>query len=143
MPQHTLYAYVEGADLEEIATELESRFLNFVRCREWRLPSVWVVNQKHGNWGVLQPGDLPLWDLGLNMALPDPDDPQTDWFNDLEETVLFLARLHEEFNRDFVLGLADSVTEIVKDMFDITSGDPDLRLLREALGTERPDSWPT
>src|SRR5262245_2731354 len=73
MPQHTLYAYVDGADLDGIADALDARFAEFVEGRQWVAGRASVVNQRHGHETCSQPGDLPLWDLGLNLELPHPD----------------------------------------------------------------------
>jgi hypothetical protein len=72
MPKHTLYAYVDGADLEDVATQLEARFTEFVASRQWIAGVASVINQRHGRDTCTQPGDLPLWDLGLTLQLPDP-----------------------------------------------------------------------
>ena len=70
MPRHILYAYVDGADLDGIANVLDSRFADFVAGRAWIAGHASVVYQNHGDETCSRPGDLPLWDLGLNLELP-------------------------------------------------------------------------
>jgi len=133
MPRHTLYAYVEGNDLTDIAPALEPRLDRFVRNTRWRHAEPWVVNQRREDDPSLRPGDLPDWDLGLNMHLPDGEPP--GWFADIEALVKFLAPLQEEIGRAFVLGISDNDRGFTEGLpFEIDSRAPDLALLRRVLG---------
>ena len=134
MPRHTLYAYVDGADLEGVADMLEERFAEFVASRNWVAGSCTVVNQRHGEETCTQPGDLPLWDLGLNLELPDPDTEPPGWFADVEAVAQFVGTLHREFGRDFIIGIADAQTHITEDLFDVSTDSPDLGRLRAIIG---------
>lgn len=136
MPRHTLYAYVDGCDLHELAATLDARFEEFVDGRKWTFGPPAVVNQRYGTESCSQPGDLPLWDLGLNMPLPDPDAEQPGWFSDVECIARFLGQLHAECGRDFIIGVADSKAGIAEDLFSITSERPDLAKLRSILGVQ-------
>lgn len=122
MPRHTLYAYADGADLEDVAEILEARFTEFATSREWRTGRASVVNQRHGDETCTRPGDLPLWDLGLTLALPDPGGESVGWFADVEAVAQFLGTLH----RDFVIGIAETVTGITGDLFAVSTDSPDL-----------------
>ncbi len=130
MPRHILYAYVDGSDLDDIAQTLNARFAEFVEGRRWVAGCASVVNQRHGVETCSQPGDLPLWDLGLNLELPDPDQLPADWFADLEAVAQFLGALHRDFSRTFIIGIADTQTGITDDLFDVSSDVPDLGRLR-------------
>lgn len=133
MPRHTLYAYVEGNDLDDIAPALEPQLDRLVRDTRWRYAKPWVVNQRRADDPSLRPGDLPDWDLGLNMHLPDGEPP--GWFADIETLVRFLAPLQEEFGRAFVVGISDNERGFTEDLpFEIDSRAPDLALLRRVLG---------
>lgn len=133
MRHHTLYAYVDGSDLEDVASALENRLLAFVHSREWG-GDLWVVNQRRGREERSRPEDLEPWDLGLNFALPDPGIEETRWFADVEVIAQFLSRLHTEFGRDFVLGIADEGSGVAEDLFFIETPDPDLKILRSIIG---------
>ena len=134
MPQHTLYAYVDGADLDGIADALDARFAKFVESRHWVAGRASVVNQRHERETCSQPGDLPLWDLGLNLELPNPDREPAGWFADVEAVGQFLGTLHREFGRDFIIGIADTQTGISNDLFDVSTDTPDLGRLRAIIG---------
>ena len=134
MQQHNLYAYVDGCDLDGIATTLDTRFEEFVGGRNWAFGQPAIVNQRHGPESCSQPDDLPLWDLGLNLPLPDPDSEQPGWFSDVECIAQFLGKLHAECGRDFIIGVADSKARIAEDLFSVTSEQPDLAKLRSILG---------
>jgi hypothetical protein len=134
MPRHTLYAYVDGVDLEDVAEMLYARFAEFVVGRDWVAGSASVVNQRHGEETCTQPGDLPLWDLGLNLELPDPDSEPPRWFADVEAVAQFLGTLHREYGRDFAIGIADAETHITEELFYVTTDSPDLGELRAIIG---------
>lgn len=134
MPRQTLYAYVDGADLDDIADALGSRFAQFVEGRRWVSGRASVVNQKHGEETCSQPGDLALWDLGLNLELPDAGTESPGWFADVEVVARFLGTLHREFARDFVIGMANTQTGITEDLFHVSTDAPDLGSLRTILG---------
>src|SRR5262245_17591847 len=126
MPRHILYAYVDGADLEGIADALDARFAEFVEGRRWVAGRASVVNQRHGHETCSRPGDLPLWDLGLNLEIPDRDQEPAGWFADVETVGQFLGTLHREFGRDFIIGISDTQTGITHDLFDVSTNAPDL-----------------
>lgn len=65
-----MFAYVQGTDLEGVAEMLEARLDAPVAERTWIAKDVWVVNQQLPLEAGAKPGELPEWDLGLNLALP-------------------------------------------------------------------------
>lgn len=124
---------VEGNDLEGIAPAVESRLERFVRETRWRHAEPWVVNERREGDPSLRPGDLPDWNLGLNMHLPDGEPP--GWFADVETLVKFLAPLREEIGRPFVLGMRDNERGYAEDLpFDIETRSPDIATLRGIIG---------
>ncbi|RST46576.1 hypothetical protein [Variovorax sp. MHTC-1] len=133
MQRHTLYAYVDGSDLEVVAASIEERLLLLAAAPGWVTSSPTVVNQK-ANVPGCRPGDLPDWDLGINLALPDPGAEPDGWFSDVERIAGQLAKLHAAFGREFVIGIADNVRGIAEDLFFIESDAPDLDRLRSAIG---------
>src|SRR2546426_9594514 len=134
MPRHALYAYVDGADLEGVAESLEARFTRFIGSRHWVVGRAWVVNRRHSDETCTQPGDLPLWDLGLNLELPDPGTESPSWFADVEAVARFLGTLHSECGRDFIIGIADAETGITDGLFTVAIDSPDLSKLRALIG---------
>jgi hypothetical protein len=78
--------------------------------------------------------DLPDWDLGLNMALPDPGQEPSGWFSEVERIVAFLAELHGTTGREFVLGVYDAEGGISEDLFSVDRGSPDMEEFRTILG---------
>ncbi|MGJ7498620.1 hypothetical protein ACSFA8_26685 [Variovorax sp. RT4R15] len=135
MPQHTLFAYVDGADLHAVAASLEECLNTFAQEGDWRATAPMVVNQQ-GALDGLRAGDLPSWDLGLNLSLPDVGREPERWFVDVERIALFLGRLHGQFERDFIIGIADNSTGISEDLFTVDSDVPNLARLREVIGVE-------
>jgi hypothetical protein len=133
MKRHTLYAYVDGSDLQDIAAPMEERFLELAEMAGWVTSRPTVVNQKT-NTSVGRHGDLPDWDLGINLVLPDPSDEPAGWFSDVERIASYLAELQSAFDRDFVIGIADNVSGVAEDLFFIESDAPDLDRLRSTIG---------
>jgi hypothetical protein len=134
MPRHRLYAHVDGADLEAVADTLGARFAEFVATRHWVAGSALIVNHRNGAETCTQPGDLPLWDLGLNLELPDPNAEPRGWFTDVEAVAQFLGALHRECGRDFIIGIADAQTGVTEDLFVVSTDSPDLGRLRAVIG---------
>lgn len=133
MTKHTLYAYVEGADLHEIADSMQGCLDAFVKEGGWRVAAPLVVNQRGTEEG-LRDGDLPLWDLGLNLELPDVGGEPEGWFSDVERIARFMGCLHAQFERDFVIGIGNNASGIAEDLFTIESDAPDLAELRQIIG---------
>jgi hypothetical protein len=136
MPRHTLFAYVEGSDLQGIAEGLEAEFARFVAQSVWAWGEPWVVNQRRDDDPSLGPDDLPDWEVGLNMHLPDPVDEPAGWFADVERIARFLGRLHAQTGRDFVVGIGDNERGYSEDLFRVDSPQPDLGLLRRMIGVK-------
>ena len=132
MPRQTLFAYADGYDLDDVAAELERQFAAFVASRRWKSPDVWVVNQRDSS--ASDAGDVPQWDLGLNLDLPDPGAETLGWFSDVEAIALFLAQLHASTGRAFVIGVQDNEAGFNEDLFTIDSPTPDLARLRAIIG---------
>lgn len=136
MPQFVLYAYVDGSDLHEIAETLEAEFHRFVAESNWVWTKPWVINQRRDDDPSLSPGDLPDWEVGLNMDLPDPGVEPRGWFSDVEHTASFLGQLHASTGRTFVVGIGDKERGISEDLYFIDRRVPDLALLRQIVGVK-------
>jgi hypothetical protein len=59
---------------------------------------------------------------------------QPGWFDDVEAIARLLGRLHAEFGRDFIIGIADTNTGIAEDLFGVSTGSPNLNELRAIIG---------
>ena len=136
MPHYTLYAYVEGSDLHAIADALESDFSRFVSEAHWVWGKPWIVNQKREDDPSLGPDDLPDWEVGLNMHLPDPGEEPPGWFSDVERIAAFLGELHTKTKRDFVIGIGDNERGYSEDLFTVGQPIPDLAFLRKMIGVK-------
>jgi hypothetical protein len=135
MSRHTLFAYVDGSDLDDIADALQARLRAFVEGRRWVAGEAWVVNQRREyDTSCTKPEDISSWDLGLNLLLSDPGMEPAGWFADVEAIARFLGTLHEEFGRDFVIGIADNETRVGEDLYSIDVSSPDLAKLAEIIG---------
>src|SRR5262245_49478294 len=73
MPRHTLFAYVDGSDLDDIADALEERPGAFVDGRRWVAGEARVVNQQQAHdESCTQPEDIRGWDQGSTCTCPTP-----------------------------------------------------------------------
>lgn len=133
MQRHTLYAYVDGSDLDDVAVAIERELIALAASSGWVASRPIVVNQKSVH-ADSRPGDLSDWDLGVNLTLAEPGREPTDWFADIERVVARLAQLHSKFGRDFVIGIADIASGVADDLFHIESETPDLGKLRLLIG---------
>lgn len=138
MARHTLYIYVDGSDLDEVAAPMEQEVNLYVQSITWPRPT-WVVNQKHPPDPSIGPGDLPDWDLGVNHEFPDPGKETPGWFKVVEQLVEFFGGLSEAFDRRFVVGIADSQTGVTEDLHSISGKEVDLPRLRLIVGIEPPN----
>lgn len=107
---------------------------DFVASRKWLCSKVWLVNQTRPDDPSLCPGDLPDWELGINVELPDPECKRPGWFSDIEAIARFLGTLHKDTGRCFVIGIGDNGTGIAEDLFFVTSASPDVGQLRDIVG---------
>lgn len=119
----TLYAYAVGTDLDDVAPRVEGRLDELVAQRTWRVPDVWVVNQR---------ATAAEWDLGLNLTLPASPKKNVAWLEDAAAIASTFAALRRDTGRDFVVGVQRGKSE-AKDVFPIDEDDPDLDALRDAL----------
>jgi hypothetical protein len=135
MAQHTLYAYVEGNDLDDVvADEIVGLAGALISDTSWRFGTPWLVNQRHDDDPSLGPDDLPDWELGLNFDLPDPHKEPPGWFVDVQRIAVFCGKLHTLTGRGFVIGIADNHRGYSEDLFYIRTASPDLNKLRMIIG---------
>ncbi len=131
MPKSTLFAYVQGSDLDGIVEVLEARCDALVAERKWILGDVWVVNQREA---ASSGGGAAYWDVGLNLTLPAAGKSRPKaWIDDLVAIATLFGKLHGETKRTFVMGVADAKTGATKDVFFIDGPSPDLAKLRSAF----------
>jgi hypothetical protein len=122
--RHTLYAYVEGKELHEVAGLVVQRVMFFIRKTRWRYGKPRLVDQERSD----------QFELGLNYDLPDSPQEPSGWFDDIERIALFCAELRTATGRNFVIGVGDNTSGVTEDLFHIESGNPDLQRLREIIG---------
>jgi hypothetical protein len=134
MTMHTLFAYVDGFDLHDLADEIEELCEAFVADRHWQFATPRVVNQRLTIDDRHTSNDLPEWELGLNLDLPDPGNERLGWFSDVEAIAGFAGTLYARTGREFVIGIADNVRGYAEDLFTVQSEHPDLERLRQIIG---------
>jgi hypothetical protein len=138
MSHYVLYAYVDGSDLHGVEADVERHIQGFIESSTWHLDKAWLVNQRREDDPSLGPDDLPDWQLGLNVKLQAPESAPANWFDDIEHIVRFLGQLHEETNRDFVVGVGDTTRPwFSDDLLFVDRRNPDLTHLRRILGADR------
>jgi hypothetical protein len=135
MPRRTLYAYVDGSDLDDVAAEIETALETRVAAATWRVVPT-TVNQKHERDDSYGPDDLTDWDLGLNLELPDPGEVRAGWFGDVEQIARLVGQIAERTARTFVIGISEDDSGITEDILDVEDSEPDLRALRAIIGVD-------
>lgn len=126
----TLYAYVDGSDLDGVAEPLIDDLVTFVARTVWKTATPVVVNDRLPPGGTSSSNDLPVWNVGLNLPAP-PNSPAV--LEDVVAIVQRLVSLRAQFNRDFVIGLHDPTTGIAEDFFFVDSEHVDMEQLRALL----------
>jgi hypothetical protein len=134
MARQTLYAYVDGSDLHEVAAEIEALLDEYVAQANWVLARPKLVNQIHELDESYRPGDLPDWDLGLNLDLPPPGSEPLGWFQDIEQIARLVGQVATHTGREFIIGVGDSDTGVTEDLFYVQDNELDLEGLRLTFG---------
>ena len=134
MARHTLFAYVDGSDLDEVASEIETALEALVASSSWTLERPWVVNQKHERDPSSSADDLAQWDLGLNLDLPEVGTEAPHWLEDVEQVARIAGQVVASSGRTFVVGIGDNNAGVSEDLVDIEDSDPDLAKLRALIG---------
>jgi hypothetical protein len=127
MTKHSLFAYAIGLQFSAIAPQVVERINDFIANRRWVCPDVWVVNQQRTDED---------WELGLNLALPDPWEETPGWYADVEAVVAFCCQLRRDFDQDFTIGIADNRTGCAEDIIEVVSDQPHCDYLRKFIGAE-------
>jgi hypothetical protein len=135
MTKQTLFAYVQGTDLEKVVDAIEPKLDELVAGRQWISADVWVVNQRVPATGEAKDGAVAEWDLGLNLALAAKRGRPANWIDDAVAIATAFAVLHRETKREFVIGTHDTKTNTTRDLFFVDSDSPDIDKLRAALST--------
>jgi hypothetical protein len=133
MVRRTLYAYVDGSDLHDVADSIEMALQAVVASTKWAVSRPRIVNQMHERDDSYGPSDLTDWDLGLNLDLPDPGAEPVGWFQDVEQVALVVGQVVTRTGREFVIGISDGRTGATMDLFDVENSEPDLTKLRAAV----------
>jgi len=136
MPRHTLFAYVDGSDLDDIAEALEARLRAFVEARDWVADEAWVVNQQlEADASCTEPEDISCWDLGLNLHLPDPSMPAGDGMvRRCGGDCALLRQLARRVRPGFRRRDSDAQTGIAEDLYWIADGSPHVKMLARVIG---------
>ena len=127
-----LLAYVDGSDLHGVADDLFDRFCSFVKNRVWKSEDCWAVNQIHDGDPTLAAGDLPDWELGLNLRLSRCED-DNDWFEDVKAILDFLSALNALSGREFVMEIGDSASGFTTHIAFVGGKRPKDALVRERI----------
>jgi len=130
----TLYAYVDGSDIDNHEDSIVISIKNFLSSRKWICRNPILINQKHTNDPTLGPNDIPDWDLGINLDLPEIGEEPNGWFSDISAVAIFLGELHKQTNRDFIIGIGNTETGISEDIFEIDTSKPDIEKLKRIVG---------
>jgi hypothetical protein len=133
MARGTLYAYVDGSDLDDVADEIEAALDELVASSKWAFQTPTIVNQQHERDDSYGPDDLTDWDLGLNLDTPETGAEPAGWLQDVEQVARVVGRVAARTEREFVIGISDSTTGATEDLFDVEDDNPDLAQLRAVI----------
>ena len=132
--RHTLYGYIVGVELADGERVVVDLIRTAIEAGDWHYARPCLVNQQHPAGEYDEPDDLPLWDLGLNMRLPEPGAEPVGWVDDLKSVLGILAQVFVATGRDSVVGIHDATTGITDDLFSVRSPVHDFDEFRTAIG---------
>src|SRR5260370_24668596 len=121
MPRYALFAYLDGADLEDVAEPLETRFRQFARSRRWIAGHPTIINRRFGKVQITHSGVTELWRLGLTLELPEIGTEIPGWFADVVAGARFLFPLQIEFGPAFFFGLFFPPTDRAEELFSCST----------------------
>ena len=133
MPKHTLYAYLDGADVEGVAERVLDEAERFLAHRKFRVLSPTLVDQTEST-DDMREGYLPLRDVGLNIVLPDPGSEPPEWISELEGILQFLSELAGAVHRPFIIGIGDDLTGLTEDLFSVDGTPVEWSTIRKLIG---------
>ena len=135
MSRNILYAYIDGYDLDDVATVLESDITSFLQMLAWPCGDAWLVSDREYASGP--EADLPRWDLGMNFELPLTREELVPHFTKIEDLAVFFHAESGKTGREFVLGVCDTVTGDTWE-FALVGPEPvNIERIRRALLPER------
>jgi len=121
----SLYIYIDGSDLNDVADKIESSIETWLNNTDF---DAIIVNQKHERTPDLKNADLTDWDLGINLNY--------DQLSKLNEIANYLYSLAIKYNRNFALGYYDATSNITENIsyFGSEDGKPKISEIYEILG---------
>ena len=122
----TLYALVDGFDLDAVDGVLRSGFENIIA--ELRLQNACILNERHPPSKGDRPDDIPEWNLGILVPCEDMR------VESLDSLLLMLEQLSRQTGRDFVLGV-QFPNRPTEDIMHVSWGSALSENLRAALFT--------
>ena len=129
--ENVLAAYTIGNDLEDVAPVLRERFQQFVAEKRWPSEALFV-DQVHAPDPAF-PDWPPDWDLGLNLGLDEVGE-SVRRFAAVKHLVEFLAKLHDESGREFVLFMCSrSKPWLQKELLAVAAESADVAWLNGAI----------
>nr|BAJ07057.1 putative uncharacterized protein [uncultured bacterium] len=136
----TLYAYVDGSDLQADERALVKAFESLIESRSWVCGIPSLVNQRHAADSSVGPGDTPDWDLGLNLSVHTVGNEPLGWFSDIQFIAERLSEMWLRTGRNFVIGIQDHDTGVVEDLYYVESNPPEIEHLQKIIGVEPPEA---
>ena len=124
--RRVLYVYVEDrcepSDASCIAAQLERA----VSVSKWGLAAPEIVNEISSLGDQSGHRELPPWDVGLSLALPDAGCAPCGWFRDVERFARITGDIVSHTGHRFVVGVAECDAGLWEDLFVIDTPTPDV-----------------
>jgi hypothetical protein len=133
MGRRVLYVYLDESEPNGAGGRVAAELERAVSVSAWTLAAPAIVNDVGSRGDASRHRDLPPWDVGLTLALPESGCEPCEWFRDVERFARITGEVVSRTGCHFVLGVAEYDAGLWQDLFVIDTPAPDVVVLAAAV----------
>lgn len=131
--RRVLYVYLDEREPNGAASRVAAELEHAVSGSKWVLGAPAVVHEVGSRSDSSKLRDLPPWDVGLGLALPETGSEPCGWFRDVESVARITGDVVARTGCHFVFGIAECDAGVWEDLFVVDTATPDVGALAAAL----------
>lgn len=136
MTRPVLYVYLDGC-APSVAGRIAAELERAVSVSKWVLAAPAIVNEVGSCGATSGHRDLPPWDVGLELALPETGSEPCGWFRDVERFARMTGEVVSRTGCYFVIGIAECDAAVWEDLFVVDTATPDIDAFAAAVSRLR------